>query len=103
MLECPMDLGLGDQPHYCPLVKSGLRSEWTADKARNCLKCWLRDDEPDDRTVCWICGEKAVSWDNDFDFEDCCYDGEGIVHYLHCNNCGATIEIDEPIEGGMEN
>lgn len=41
--------------------------------------------------------QKAVVWDNDFDFEDFCYDGEGIVHICHCTNCGAEIEYRIPI------
>lgn len=41
---------------------------------------------------CFHCGEKAVSWENDFSFEDCGYIGEGLVHILYCNSCGAIIE-----------
>jgi hypothetical protein len=31
-------------------------------------------------------------WDRDFTFEDFGYDGNGVVHTLHCMNCGAEIE-----------
>lgn len=41
---------------------------------------------------CFHCGSRAVIWDSDFTYEDCCYDGEGLVHFLHCTNCGAWIE-----------
>ena len=41
---------------------------------------------------CFHCGERAVIWDNDFSFDDCCYEGEGIVQFLHCTHCGADIE-----------
>lgn len=41
---------------------------------------------------CFHCGNHTVSWDSDFTFEDLGYIGEGMVHMLHCNNCGAIIE-----------
>ena len=41
---------------------------------------------------CFHCGEASVIWDNDFNFEDMGYEGEGLVHICHCNNCGAEIE-----------
>lgn len=40
---------------------------------------------------CFHCGEQAVSWDSDFDAEECGYDCKGIMHELHCNNCGCEI------------
>lgn len=40
---------------------------------------------------CFHCGEKAVSWDTDFDASDYGYDSDGLVQELHCNNCGAKI------------
>ena len=46
---------------------------------------------------CFHCGNKSVVWDSDFDFEDFCYEGEGIVHVCHCSNCGADIEYDIPM------
>ena len=41
---------------------------------------------------CAHCLQYAVSWLNDFDFEDYGIEGEGIVHVFYCNNCGADIE-----------
>lgn len=41
---------------------------------------------------CFHCGNRSVVWQNDFSFEDYGKDGEGIVHVLHCSNCGADIE-----------
>lgn len=41
---------------------------------------------------CFHCCTNGVIWDNDFDFSDYGYDGEGIVHVCHCVNCGAEIE-----------
>ena len=38
------------------------------------------------------CCTKSVVWDADFNFEDFCLEGEGIVHICHCSNCGAEIE-----------
>lgn len=45
---------------------------------------------------CFHCGEMTVVWDSDFSFEDCGYEGDGIVHFLHCANCGAEIEYAIP-------
>jgi len=41
---------------------------------------------------CFHCLKYAVIWDNDFDFSDMGYEGEGVVHVCHCTNCGAEIE-----------
>lgn len=41
---------------------------------------------------CFYCGSRSVVWELDFSFEDFGYEGEGIVHVLHCCNCGAEIE-----------
>lgn len=46
---------------------------------------------------CFHCGARAVIWDSDFNFEDFGYEGEGIVHICHCENCGAEIEYRIPI------
>lgn len=45
---------------------------------------------------CWYCGGQ-LCWDNDFDLFDVYPElkGEcdgGIVTYLHCTECGSTIE-----------
>lgn len=45
----------------------------------------------------------AVVWDSDFDFDDFGYESEGIVHELHCCNCGASITYVVPIEKEKEN
>lgn len=41
---------------------------------------------------CFHCCSRGVIWDADFSFEDVGLEGEGIVHFCHCENCGATIE-----------
>ena len=46
---------------------------------------------------CFHCLDKSVIWDSDFTFEDYGLDGEGLVHHLHCANCGAEIEYYVPI------
>lgn len=48
---------------------------------------------------CFHCGMKSVIWDGDFSFEDCGYEGDGIVHVCHCDNCGAEIEYRINIGG----
>ena len=46
---------------------------------------------------CFHCGMKAVIWDSDFNFEDYCEEGEGVIHVCHCTNCGAEITYKVPI------
>ena len=43
---------------------------------------------------CANCGSRQVSWQSDFGFEDMGYEGEGIVTFYECLNCGAQIEYD---------
>ena len=58
-----------------------------------CYECKEKCYERKEGTMyhCFHCGKKAVIWDNDYSFEDYCLEGEGIVHELHCTECGATI------------
>jgi hypothetical protein len=42
------------------------------------------------RDVCWWCGGRLI-WQNDFDKEDL-MDEEGIVTYLMCSSCNASVE-----------
>ena len=46
---------------------------------------------------CFNCLNRSVIWDCDYDYEDFGYDGEGIVHILHCSKCNAEIEYRVPI------
>lgn len=42
--------------------------------------------------ICFHCGEDVVILGCDFTFEDYdILDEQGIVHELHCTNCGAEI------------
>lgn len=45
---------------------------------------------------CFHCGMRGVAWDSDFTFEECGYEGEGVVHFCHCRYCGAEIEYRCP-------
>ena len=45
---------------------------------------------------CFHCLTKSVIWDSDFTFEDVGYEGEGLVQFCHCTNCGAEIEYRIP-------
>ena len=47
---------------------------------------------------CFHCGARAVGWSSDFDYADMGYEGKGLVHFCECQNCGAQIEYDIPIE-----
>ena len=51
---------------------------------------------------CFHCGCQTVIWDNDFSYKDCGYEGEGIVQFLHCTNCGAEIEYRIPLDEAEE-
>lgn len=51
---------------------------------------------------CYVCGNETVIWKSDFDYEDYGYEGNGIVHNYTCMNCGADIEVREPINADRE-
>lgn len=34
-------------------------------------------------------------WNNDFNYDEVYGDGEGIVTYLHCSECGANCEFSK--------
>lgn len=48
---------------------------------------------------CFHCLSRSVVWQSDFDFSDYGYEGEGIVHFCTCANCGAEIEYRIPLGG----
>ena len=41
--------------------------------------------------TCPACGGQLI-WQSDFAFEDCGYDGDGIVTMYVCAQCGADVE-----------
>lgn len=43
------------------------------------------------RDVCWYCGGQ-LCWEADFNYDEVYDEGEGIVSFLHCMNCGAHVE-----------
>ena len=47
---------------------------------------------------CFNCGQRSVVWQSDCMFEDVGVEGEGIVHFCQCANCGAWIEYYVPID-----
>ena len=44
---------------------------------------------------CLNCG-KPVYWQNDFDYEDYCIEGDGVVSVWFCPSCGTTITCEIP-------
>lgn len=46
---------------------------------------------------CFHCLERAVIWQCDYMASEMGYEEEGIVHCLHCANCGADIEYFVPM------
>lgn len=46
---------------------------------------------------CFLCFGPCV-WDNDFSYDDCGFDGDGIVSMWHCADCGAEYEIRISLE-----
>lgn len=51
---------------------------------------------------CFYCGRLAVIWDSDFTFDELEYDGDGVVNYYHCTNCGAQIQYKIPYDSEEE-
>lgn len=46
---------------------------------------------------CFHCLQNSLVWQNDFDYEDFGYEGEGIVHILICSNCNSEVEYRVPL------
>ena len=54
---------------------------------------------------CFNCLQYAVTWESDGTFEDENIEGEGLIHYCHCANCGAEIRYyisEEEEQHGIE-
>lgn len=45
---------------------------------------------------CFHCGKENVYWQNDNDYEEYGYEGEGLVQTYTCPDCGAEIEYRIP-------
>ena len=48
--------------------------------------------------TCFHCGSDSLIWLGDHEFGECGLDGEGVVHMIMCQECGADIEYY--VEGG---
>ena len=46
---------------------------------------------------CWHCREDLI-WGGDFDYEDYCLEGEGIVSNLSCPKCHCAVDVWHPSE-----
>ena len=46
--------------------------------------------------ICYWCGSDKVIWQNDFTFDECGYEGQGLVRVYTCPNCNADIEYMIP-------
>lgn len=46
------------------------------------------------RDVCWWCGGRLI-WQSDFGYDEVYGEGEGIVTYLRCTDCGAEVEYSK--------
>lgn len=43
---------------------------------------------------CFHCMQRAAIWDADFNADEYGYDDpDGVIHELHCCNCGARITV----------
>lgn len=40
---------------------------------------------------CWYCGGTLI-WQSDFNYDEIYSEGEGIVTFLTCKNCGAEVQ-----------
>lgn len=49
---------------------------------------------PESMTECWFCGCEMI-WQSDFNYDEIHGEGEGIVAYLHCPDCGAMAEFSQ--------
>lgn len=46
---------------------------------------------------CYLCSGDVI-WQSDFMFDECGYEGDGIVSLYTCKKCGADIEARKSIE-----
>lgn len=50
-----------------------------------------------ERNVCWYCGGNLI-WDSDFNYDEVFGEGEGVVSFLHCGECGAEVQYSLRID-----
>ncbi len=46
---------------------------------------------------CWHCGNEMI-WGGDHSFEECGYEGEGIISNFSCQGCPAIAFVHVPFE-----
>ena len=94
---------------YADSLTEKIKDRFCKDCARgkNCDTCYaasvldLIQREPDIEEedgkhfakVCFNCGKRAVGWQHDYSFADYGIEGDGVVHVLQCNHCGAISSI----------
>lgn len=44
------------------------------------------------RNTCWYCGQDTLCWNSDFNYDEVFHEGEGVVSFLTCGNCGAEVQ-----------
>lgn len=49
---------------------------------------------------CWYCQQRTLVWQSDFNYDEIFGEGEGIVSYLKCSNCGAEAEFSSKLGEG---
>lgn len=54
------------------------------------------------RDVCWYCGGQ-LRWDSDFNYDEVFGEGDGIVSFLTCTNCGAEVQYSLKEENDESN
>lgn len=79
---------LRDKSKRTPVTVSRKAAQEIADILQEALE----ERKPTGTFECFHCGQRQVVWGSDFSFSDFGLDGEGIVHELTCQNCGAEIE-----------
>jgi len=50
---------------------------------------------------CWFCNEEMI-WNSDFNYDEVHGEGEGVVSFLTCRNCGAEAEFSLRADEGEE-
>ena len=51
----------------------------------------INEGEKMKKSKCWYCGGK-LRWNSDFNYDEVYGEGEGIVTFLTCTNCGAEVQ-----------
>ena len=56
--------------------------------------------------TCWNCGGQLI-WSHDCRYDDIYHEGEGVISFLNCRDCGAevqytikSVDLKEELRGG---